>query len=69
MANLTASLLPIKSDGASPQAVRTLKGYSRGLVVIDSAAVVEWPPGNKKPKTREIDDLTQRTERRVSGAF
>jgi uncharacterized membrane protein len=66
MANLTVWKFD-KSDGAS-QAVRTLKELQdEGLIVIDSAAVVEWPPGNKKPKTRQIDDLTG--PEAVSGAF
>jgi uncharacterized membrane protein len=66
MANLTAWKFD-KSDGAS-QAVRTLKELQdEGLIVIDSAAVVEWPQGNKKPKTRQIDDLTG--PEAVSGAF
>ncbi len=66
MANLSAWKFD-KSDGAS-QAVRTLKELQdEGLIVIDSAAVVEWPQGNKKPKTRQIDDLTG--PEAVSGAF
>jgi len=56
-----------RSDGAS-QAVRTLKELQdEGLIVIHDAAIVEWPHGNKKPKTRQVDDLTG--ERALSGAF
>jgi uncharacterized membrane protein len=66
MANLTAWKFD-RPDGAS-QAVRTLKELQdEGLIVIDSAAVVEWPEGNKKPKTRQIDDMTG--PEAVSGAF
>ena len=66
MANLTAWKFD-SPDGAS-QAVRTLKELQdEGLIVIDSAAIVEWPQGNKKPKTRQIDDLTG--PEAVSGAF
>ena len=66
MANLTAWKFA-SPDGAS-QAVRTLKVLQdEGLIVIDSAAIVEWPQGNKKPKTRQIDDLTG--PEAVSGAF
>ena len=66
MANLTAWKFE-SPDGAS-QAVRTLKELQdEGLIVIDSAAIVEWPQGNKKPKTRQIDDLTG--PEAVSGAF
>ena len=46
MANLTAWKFE-SPDGAS-QAVRTLKELQdEGLIVIDSAAIVEWPQGNK----------------------
>ena len=66
MANLTAWKFE-SPDGAS-QAVRTLKELQdEGLIVIDSAAIVEWPQGNKKPKTRQIDDMTG--PEAVSGAF
>ena len=57
MANLTAWKFE-SPDGAS-QAVRTLKELqNEGLIVIDDAAIVEWPLGNKKPKTRQVDDMT-----------
>ena len=66
MANLTAWKFE-RPDGAS-QAVRTLKELQdEGLIVIDSAAIVEWPQGNKKPKTRQVDDMTG--PEAVSGAF
>jgi uncharacterized membrane protein len=66
MANLTAWKFD-SPDGAS-QAVRTLKELQdEGLIVIDSAAIVEWPEGNKKPKTRQIDDMTG--PEAASGAF
>ena len=66
MANLTAWKFE-SPDGAS-QAVRTLKELQdEGLIVIDSAAIVEWPQGNKKPKTRQVDDMTG--PEAVSGAF
>ncbi len=66
MANLTAWKFD-SPDGAS-QAVRTLKELQdEGLIGIQSAAIVEWPQGNKKPKTRQIDDMTG--PEAVSGAF
>ncbi|HZA32957.1 MAG TPA: DUF1269 domain-containing protein [Propionibacteriaceae bacterium] len=66
MANLTAWKFD-SPDGAS-QAVRTLKELQdEGLIVITSAAIVEWPQGNKKPKTRQIDDMTGREA--AGGAF
>ena len=66
MANLTAWKFD-SPDGAS-QAVRTLKeAQDEGLIVIDDAAIVEWPQGRKKPKTRQVDDVTG--ERALGGAF
>jgi uncharacterized membrane protein len=66
MANLTAWKFD-SPDGAS-QAVRTLKELQdEGLIAIQSAAIVEWPQGNKKPKTRQVDDMTG--PEAVSGAF
>jgi uncharacterized membrane protein len=66
MANLTAWKFE-SPDGAS-QAVRTLKELQdEGLIVVHSAAIVEWPQGNKKPKTRQVDDMTG--PEAVSGAF
>ena len=66
MANLTAWKFD-SPDGAS-QAVRTLKELQdEGLIVIDDAAIVEWPQGKKKPKTRQVDDMTG--ERALGGAF
>jgi uncharacterized membrane protein len=66
MANLTAWKFD-SPDGAS-QAVRTLKELQdEGLIVIDDAAIVEWPEGAKKPKTRQVDDLTGKYA--LGGAF
>ena len=66
MATLTAWKFD-SPDGAS-QAVRTLKELQdEGLIVIQSAAIVEWPQGNKKPKTRQVDDMTGPMA--IGGAF
>ena len=66
MANLTA--WKFDSPGGASQAVRTLKELQdEGLIVIDDAAIVEWPQGKKKPKTRQVDDMTG--ERALGGAF
>jgi uncharacterized membrane protein len=66
MANLTAWKFD-RPDGAS-LAVRTLKELQEeGLINIDDAAIVEWPVGSKKPKTRQVDDMTG--ERALGGAF
>ncbi len=66
MANLTAWKFE-SPDGAS-QAVRTLKQLQdEGMIVVHSAAIVEWPEGRKKPKTRQVDDMTG--PEAVSGMF
>src|SRR4051794_30491144 len=66
MANLTAWKFDTP-DGAS-QAVRTLKDLQdEGLILIHDAAIVEWPQGQKKPKTRQVDDM--RGPMALSGAF
>ena len=56
-----------RPDGAS-LAVRKLKElHEEGLIVIEDAAIVEWPQGSKKPKTRTVDDMTG--PRALGGAF
>ena len=59
MATLTAWKFD-RPDGAS-LAMRTLKDLNNeGLIDIQEAAIVEWPVGQKKPKTRQLNDLTGR---------
>ncbi|MDN5763784.1 MAG: DUF1269 domain-containing protein [Microlunatus sp.] len=59
MATLTAWKFD-RPDGAS-LAMRTLKELnSAGLIDVQEAAIVEWPVGTRKPKTRQVDDLTGR---------
>jgi len=56
-----------RPDGAS-QAVRTLKDLQdEGLIVIHDAAIVEWPSGARRPKTRQVDDMTG--QQALGGAF
>jgi uncharacterized membrane protein len=38
-----------------------------GLITIHDAAVVSWPPGAKKPKTRQLNDLAG--TRALAGSF
>ena len=62
MATLTAGKFD-RPDGAS-LAMRTLKDLNNeGLIDIQEAAIVEWPVGQKKPKTRQLNDLTGRYAR------
>jgi uncharacterized membrane protein len=57
MATLTAWKFDTP-EGAS-QAEDILIGLSKeGLINIDDAAVVEWKPGKRKPKTRQAHSLT-----------
>jgi uncharacterized membrane protein len=59
MATLTAWKFD-RPDGAS-LAMRTLKDLNNeGLIDIQEAAIVEWPVGQKKPKTRQLNDMTGR---------
>lgn len=56
-----------KPDGAS-QALRTLKELQdEGLIGIQDGAIVEWPEGKRKPKTRQLDDV--RGEWALHGGF
>lgn len=57
MATLTVWKFPT-ADGADRAEV-TLKGLAKQeLIKVHDAAVVSWPPEAKKPKTRELHDLT-----------
>lgn len=59
MATLTAWKFD-RPDGAS-QAMRTVKELNNeGLIDVQEAAIVEWPVGQRKPKTRQLNDLTGR---------
>lgn len=59
MATLTAWKFD-RPDGAS-QALRTLKDLNNeGLIDVQEAAIVEWPAGHRRPKTRQVNDLTGR---------
>jgi uncharacterized membrane protein len=57
MATLTVWKFP-DADGAD-QAVRTLERLqSEETIKIHDAAVVSWPSGKKKPRTRQLSSLT-----------
>jgi uncharacterized membrane protein len=59
MATLTAWKFD-RPDGAS-LAMRTLRELNNeGLIDVQEAAIVEWPEGQRKPKTRQLNDLTGR---------
>ncbi len=57
MATLTAWAYP--GAGDAEQAVERLKALqAQKLVTIQDAAIVSWPEGAKKPKTRQLNNLT-----------
>lgn len=57
MATLTVWKFPGVQDAA--QAIDKLKGLqAEGLITIHDGAVVEWEAGKKKPKTRQMRNLT-----------
>ncbi|WP_344804024.1 DUF1269 domain-containing protein [Microlunatus ginsengisoli] len=57
MATLTAWVFPGVAD--ADRAVETLKGLqSQQLINVQDAAVVSWEPGKKKPKTRQLNNMT-----------
>lgn len=59
MATLTAWKFD-RPDGAS-LALRTLKDLNNeGLIDIQEASIVEWPVGQRRPKTRQLNELTGR---------
>jgi uncharacterized membrane protein len=56
MAHLTVLKFD-QSDGAS-HTLRTVKELQdEGLIGIHDGAIVEWPVGKRKPKTRQLDDV------------
>jgi uncharacterized membrane protein len=66
MAHLTAWKFD-RPDGAS-LAMRTLRELNdEGLIAVHEAAIVEWPEGRDKPKTRQLDDM--RGKDALGGAF
>ena len=57
MATLTAWAYP--GAGDAEQAIERLKSLqAQKLITIQDAAIVSWAPGAKKPKTRQLNNLT-----------
>src|SRR6516165_12646221 len=46
------------ADGAENSEQILLGLQSQGLIVIHDAAVVSWPEGKKRPKTKQLNSLT-----------
>src|SRR4051812_45547476 len=54
----TLSVWKFEDEAGAEQAERVLLDLqTQGLIQIHDAAVVSWPAGNKKPKTRQLNNL------------
>ena len=57
MSTLTAWVFP--EAGAAERAVQTLGSLqSQAMIQVQDAAIVTWESGKKKPKTRQLSDMT-----------
>ena len=57
MATLTAWVFP--GSGDAEQAVEKLKGLqAQKLITVQDAAIVSWEVGKKKPKTKQLSNMT-----------
>jgi uncharacterized membrane protein len=66
VATLTVWKFP-DADGADRGEATLEQFQQEGLITIHDAAVVAWPPGAKKPKTRQLDGLAG--TRALAGSF
>lgn len=55
------------ADGADKAMAKLAELQKQELIEIEDAAIVSWPEGRKKPKTRQAVDLT--TTGAIDGAF
>lgn len=55
------------ADGAEKAMAKLAELQKQELIEIEDAAIVSWPQGRKKPKTRQAVDLT--TTGAIDGAF
>lgn len=64
----TLTVLKFESAGGAEKMLDTLKALSKQeLIKIHDAAIVNWPEGKKKPKTRQLVNLAGAGA--LSGAF
>jgi len=64
----TLSVWKFEKPQGAAQALRTIKDLNNeGLLVLQDAAYVEWPEGQKKPKTHQLQDFVGRYS--LGGAF
>ena len=66
MTTLTVWKFP-DAEGADRGEATLEQFQQEGLITIHDAAVVSWPPGAKKPKTRQLNDLAG--TRALAGSF
>ena len=57
MATLTVLKFPI-AGGAETMLARLRDLQRQQLITVQDAAIVTWPAGAKKPKTKQLSDLT-----------
>jgi uncharacterized membrane protein len=59
MAELTLAVLRFAAPQAAEETLPQLEGLARaGSADVDSAAIVWWPPGQRKPSIRDLGGLT-----------
>jgi uncharacterized membrane protein len=64
----TLTVWKFDSSTGAAEAIAKLAGVQKQhLIEIIDAAIVEWPEGKKKPKTRQVNDLSAAGA--LSGAF
>ncbi|MCB0193497.1 MAG: DUF1269 domain-containing protein [Anaerolineae bacterium] len=64
----TLTVLKFESAGGAETMLETLKGLTKQeLIKLHDAAIVTWPEGKKKPKTRQLVNLAGAGA--LSGAF
>jgi uncharacterized membrane protein len=64
----TLSVWKFEKPQGAAQALRTVKDLNNeGLIALQDAAYVEWPEGQKKPKTHQLQDFVGKYS--LGGAF
>jgi uncharacterized membrane protein len=54
----TLTVWKFDSSGGAEKAIEVLQRLQKGeLIKVHDAAIVEWPEGKRKPKTRQLNDL------------
>ena len=54
----TLTVWKFDNSGGAEKAIEVLQRLQKGeLIKVHDAAIVEWPEGKRKPKTRQLNDL------------